>query len=728
MDPSMQPKVAELQKLNQQFGQQAFHILELEKTYVKRLQATDTDSYQGQLSVAAIDQDIVYYKERFSKLKFNYLEQATKERFIHDLMQEPPLVVQQEDNHELEAHNAQHKQQLKKRKHEAGVRREQIEYLVETVANDYEHLKQELGQASGLVQTVTTLEQELRELENQGEDHEQKLTIQESQTKLQDQLQKLAVTNADIERAAADLAQQDKEMAELEEEVRRLEKTKMTQDTLATEAVRLAKNKNPRIQYLCQWYNEAIELVGELLGIRALNYIDDQTVRVIYSTKVKSESQPSAEEPGDITTLTDKHYVSMIIRFQEDLDTVKSLEVYGTDKIPTDYYLKLVRSENVELYQLIQNIGKKLLDVTHLPIRLLHQCDLMVYSDSGYSLLTRESTMQLLANQSLTEWARTEAVRLVEAAQSVDYYQLYNDYPGTLTGLAVVLGTMLSYRLFTWVTTDRWVANPTAQVGKYEQPALVSSKLLREVQAQKESPLVFLYQAPDSAKGPSVSLFCLKLETFLRMTRIPYKKVDADFSQCPLGKVPFIAYKGQIVADSSHIIDWLVHDAQLAPDLDKALAPRLVANSLAYKALIEKELGYLMAWEIWTSTEAWPHSRDAIFGGVPGLLRGWVSGMVRAKVINRYDGDGFKGYPESLAWDRVERAMQSLSVLVDRNEYVLGLESPTTLDAVVYAFLIRSLALPNTNPKTSAIVRRFPNLVDYANRISEKYFPDFPSM
>ncbi|KAJ1660553.1 hypothetical protein IWQ61_000554 [Dispira simplex] len=361
MDPSMQPRVAELQRLNEQFGQQTFHILELEKTYIKRLQTTDTQSYQGQLSVAAIEQDIGYYKERFTKLKFNYLEQATKERFIHDLMREPPVVVQQEDNHELEAHNAQHKQQLKKRKHEAGVRREQIEYLVETVANDYERLRQELGQASELIQTVATLEQELQELENQGEDHEQKLTIQESQTKLQDQLQKLAVTNANIERTSADLAQQDKEMAALEEEIRRLEKTRKTQDTLAAEAVRLAKNKNPRIQYLCQWYNEAIDLMGELLGIRALNYINDQTVRVIYSTKVQSDSQPSIDEPGNITALTDKHYVSMVIRFQEDLETVESLELHGTDKIATDSYLEKVRSENVELYELIQDIGKRLI-------------------------------------------------------------------------------------------------------------------------------------------------------------------------------------------------------------------------------------------------------------------------------------------------------------------------------------------------------------------------------
>lgn len=40
-------------------------------------------------------------QEHFAKLKFNYLEQETKERFLKSLMKDPSLVIEQADNWEL---------------------------------------------------------------------------------------------------------------------------------------------------------------------------------------------------------------------------------------------------------------------------------------------------------------------------------------------------------------------------------------------------------------------------------------------------------------------------------------------------------------------------------------------------------------------------------------------------------------------------------------------------
>jgi len=40
-------------------------------------------------------------QEHFAKLKFNYLEQETKDRFLKSLIKDPSLVIEQADNWEL---------------------------------------------------------------------------------------------------------------------------------------------------------------------------------------------------------------------------------------------------------------------------------------------------------------------------------------------------------------------------------------------------------------------------------------------------------------------------------------------------------------------------------------------------------------------------------------------------------------------------------------------------
>ncbi len=42
-------------------------------------------------------------QELFSKLRFSYLEQVTKEKFIRAIVGDPPLVVEHQENVELEA-------------------------------------------------------------------------------------------------------------------------------------------------------------------------------------------------------------------------------------------------------------------------------------------------------------------------------------------------------------------------------------------------------------------------------------------------------------------------------------------------------------------------------------------------------------------------------------------------------------------------------------------------
>ncbi len=67
-------------------------------------------------SPASLEADLSHYKELFSKLRFSYLEQVTKEKFLRAIVGDPPLVVEHTENIELEAQLADVKTVLKAQK------------------------------------------------------------------------------------------------------------------------------------------------------------------------------------------------------------------------------------------------------------------------------------------------------------------------------------------------------------------------------------------------------------------------------------------------------------------------------------------------------------------------------------------------------------------------------------------------------------------------------------
>ena len=81
--------------------------------------------------------------------------------------------------------------------------------------------------------------------------------------------------------------------------------------------------------------------------------------------------------------------------------------------------------------------------------------------------------------------------------------------------------------------------------------------------------VITLYQPPSAWGIPSLSPFCTKVETYLRMVDLPYRTRGADPRKTPKGKVPWIDDDGRSVSDSSDIIDHL--NARLGDPLDRAL-------------------------------------------------------------------------------------------------------------------------------------------------------------
>ena len=59
-------------------------------------------------------------QELFSKLRFSYLEQVTKEKFLRAIVGDPPLIVDHQENIELEAELVEVKAVLKAQKEDVA--------------------------------------------------------------------------------------------------------------------------------------------------------------------------------------------------------------------------------------------------------------------------------------------------------------------------------------------------------------------------------------------------------------------------------------------------------------------------------------------------------------------------------------------------------------------------------------------------------------------------------
>ncbi|KAG6116373.1 hypothetical protein E4U13_001891 [Claviceps humidiphila] len=90
---------------------------------------------------SSLEADLAHYTELFAKLRFSYVEQVTKEKFIRAIVGEPPLIVNAQDNLDLERENAQTKAQLKSLKQEMALMVAELEKRGRQLSQRYESIQ-----------------------------------------------------------------------------------------------------------------------------------------------------------------------------------------------------------------------------------------------------------------------------------------------------------------------------------------------------------------------------------------------------------------------------------------------------------------------------------------------------------------------------------------------------------------------------------------------------------
>ncbi|MGR9108545.1 MAG: glutathione S-transferase family protein [Gammaproteobacteria bacterium] len=233
--------------------------------------------------------------------------------------------------------------------------------------------------------------------------------------------------------------------------------------------------------------------------------------------------------------------------------------------------------------------------------------------------------------------------------------------------------------------------------------------------------MIKLYQFAPFPKVPNAGQFCCKVETYLRLAKLPYTTESTPPLRAPRGKLPYIDDNGTIVPDSRLIIDYLKRT--YGDQLDAGLTEIQKATALAIQRLVEEHFYWVVVYTRWAYTkENWRNNKRAIFGGLPGLIREIVAPIYRRLIKRQIYGHGLGRLTTEEIFALGKADLDAISVLLGQKPYMMG-DNPTSIDATVFAFLTNTINLPiESEVKNHALSKK--NLVDYCNRINAEFFPE----
>ncbi len=230
--------------------------------------------------------------------------------------------------------------------------------------------------------------------------------------------------------------------------------------------------------------------------------------------------------------------------------------------------------------------------------------------------------------------------------------------------------------------------------------------------------MITLYQPKSHFGLPNLSPFCMKLETWLRMSQIPFETKALNISKAPNGKMPYIKDGQDYLGDTTLIIE---HLRQKYPcELDQNLSASELAVSLAMQRLFENHLNFAMIYSRWVEPQQWPKMRALFFGDLPAGLKQIIPALVQKKVVRDLKGHGLSKHPTETIYKMAIADLTAIRNFLADKPYFMG-EQPTSLDAIAYAYLANLLWTPFENPMQS-FVQNNPKLVTYCERMKAAYY------
>jgi len=245
-----------------------------------------------------------------------------------------------------------------------------------------------------------------------------------------------------------------------------------------------------------------------------------------------------------------------------------------------------------------------------------------------------------------------------------------------------------------------------------------------------EEDMVYLFQFTRSPQIPSISPFCLKLESWLKLHGIKYQNIDHKCKfRSRKGMLPFVEINGDEIADSNMVIE------TLTKKFDKEMPAQLSQDQKnvqhAMIAMVENHLHWTIVH--WRSKDV-----DNTLKGYQLNLQTAIGSKAPASLLNFYFKYTFcrKGLKKVKAHglgvhtpEEIEqfgkKDLQALSEMLGDKEFFFG-DEPAMLDLVVYSHVAQLVMVEKDYPCSlrDYLEADCKNLVGLVNRMKDRCWGD----
>ena len=236
--------------------------------------------------------------------------------------------------------------------------------------------------------------------------------------------------------------------------------------------------------------------------------------------------------------------------------------------------------------------------------------------------------------------------------------------------------------------------------------------------------MIYLHQYPGIWQLPSLSPFCVKVETYLRMVKLPYQVViENNPAKGPKGKMPVLRDEDKTIADSSFILEYLQQHYGIS--LDDSLSTSQNALSHVIQKMIEENLYFVILYSRWID----PVGKNIIDKAFRPFFPKWLSKMalawIRRNLKKQAYYQGMGRHTQEEIYHFGCKDITALSDLLGAHLFILE-DNYHIIDATVYAFLITILNHPVMNPLKSHLLQQ-QNLIEYCDRMTNTFYCSQPT-
>lgn len=226
---------------------------------------------------AGLTADLAHYKELFAKLRFSYVQQVTKEKFIRAIVGDPPMIVTMEENMELEKENAVAKKQLKELKTEVADMVADLERRGIELSQKYESVQLETAKLREMPAKIEDLEMRIEQLRTEletpdGSAPSMNLPLAKTQDLVNQRKLEQQELARELESLQAKVPRKRKEAERLRIELQPLENKRQNSATAAREARRRKEaalgGAADDLEERARWWRASEAVLTQVLDIK----------------------------------------------------------------------------------------------------------------------------------------------------------------------------------------------------------------------------------------------------------------------------------------------------------------------------------------------------------------------------------------------------------------------------------------------------------------------------